>query len=196
MPAELQLLWAIPLIRSMEQHDMYYNLAILVNRDDNETDHQLADKAEQMCLRFDRGLELPKYKRYLEDKEVREMSQFYKTEDRQELALKIAEWEGGVGGVDEDGLFVVATHNPNGKFDRGELIDLIPRNQWEEVFLSGKENLVCRAVITPDGTWYDHWDLIGEDFLDEDSLDKWERQVRTLLAEHTDATAFLATLHT
>ena len=174
---------------------MYFNVCILVNQTNNETDHQCADKASEVILKFDHNLETAPYKRYLDAEEVASMSKHYQTAEPQELAAKLEDWDGEPGGVDDQGLYVLSTQNPEGKFDRGDLIDLIPRDQWEHVFLSGKDDLMSRAVITPDGKWHDEWDLMKEGLEGEERLNEWERQVKILFETYTDATAFLASLH-
>lgn len=161
----------------------------------NETDHQCADKAAEVILKFDHNLETAPYKRYLDEKEVTSMSKHYQTAEPQELATKLEDWDGEPGGVDDQGLYVLSTRNPEGKFDQGDLIDLIPRDRWEHVFLSGKDDLISRAVITPDGKWHDEWDLMEEGLEGEARLNEWERQVKILFETYPDATAFLASLH-
>lgn len=175
---------------------MYFNVCILIDIEPTKTHGQLADRAYAILDKFDHNREILEYKRRLDSDEFNRMSKHYETTDLNELADKLLDWDGEDGAVDEKGLFALSTQNPDGKFDRGDVIDLIPYDQWEHVFLSGREGLVCRAVITPDGEWHDEWDLMEQGLAGEERLDVWTQQVKTLFEQHQSATAVLASLHT
>ncbi|MCA9363767.1 hypothetical protein KC727_00925 [Candidatus Kaiserbacteria bacterium] len=174
----------------------HFNVCILVNRENDESDHQLADKAADVMTKFDLNRDVPEYKRRFDADEVERISKHYKTTDLQELATKLEDWNGDAGGVDEEGLYALSTQNPDGHFDYGNLVDLIPRNRWEHMFLSGIEEKVCRAVVTPDGEWVDGpWLYSTSDPESQRKADEWERKVQELFLEHDNAAAFLADLH-
>jgi hypothetical protein len=72
---------------------------------------------------FDEALEVAPYPIYLSDDEVAAMAKFFRLRRKQvrHLSEKMPEWRGCPGGVDERGLFSVATHNPEGKWDWYEI---------------------------------------------------------------------------
>lgn len=170
----------------------HFTLCILVCNDGN-TDEQLLEKAVVAANKFNTELEVAPYKRYLEPDDVAHMKRHYKINNINELVTKLEDWNGESGGIDDRGLYTNSTRNPEGYFDYGQVLDKIPPHEWEHAFLGDR---ICKAVITPNGSWIDGpFVMFDANPESKRLLREWEKKLRSILRENAEATAFLADCH-
>jgi len=77
-------------------------------------------KLTQMFLApFDENLEVKPYREYLNENDIKHMAEYYKVDptDLDSLLLKLKDWDGDSGGIQEGRLFYVRTQNPEGQWD-------------------------------------------------------------------------------
>lgn len=171
----------------------HYKICILVTNDENLNDEQLLEKATAAANNFDTELEVPPYKRYLQQEDIERIKKHYKLASSEEIVPKLQEWYGEAGAIDEGGVYVISTQNPKGQFDYGDILGKVPQEEWQNIFL--KENL-CKAAITPNGEWVEGPTVYADNNLETKKvLDKWEDSLLQILEENKGAAAFLADLH-
>jgi hypothetical protein len=74
---------------------------------------------EKQLAPYDENTEVEPYKRRVDAEEVASMAKYYSLDatDLAALVPRLSEWDGRDGGVDDDGLFVWSTLNPQSKWD-------------------------------------------------------------------------------
>ena len=117
---------------------------------------------------FDENLRVEEYENYLTDEDVTRMKEYYEKQGEdvsttEKLLKFMPEWNGGEGGVSEDGrLFYLSTYNPNSKWDWYQI-----GGRWSGYFrlkdgaagILGEESAI--ATLDPD-----HVSPDGEKFAD------------------------------
>ncbi len=176
----------------------HFNICVLVKNDSNLNLVDLArEKAWPLLDKFMQS-EVPPYKMYIEAEDVSRMKNHYKTDDLQELATKLEDWNGYQGGgVDDGGLYAMSTSNPNEHYDSWDLLDeVVPSDFGRMLFGESDEYRPCGAIITPDGTWLEgRWIQAATPEETNQRWAAWDAQMKQVLSEHKDCTALLADCH-
>lgn len=174
----------------------HFNVCILVKKDGNETDDELLNKAVASVDKFNTELEVPEYKRYLDEEEVKRMSESYKTTKLEELAEKLEDWDGEKGFVENGKIYSLSTRNPDGHFDYGNILGIVPPEDREKAFLEGGETNICNAVVTLEGVWIrGPWVYSDKDEESKKLLDEWRGKIRTIFEQSKEAVSFIADCH-
>lgn len=88
----------------------------------------VGDDVEGQLEPYDENREVAPYKKYLDDKDVERMIDYYRRNEglkvdrrkkdwQEKLVAKMEDWTGCEGGYDEDGIFYWSTYNPDSKWD-------------------------------------------------------------------------------
>lgn len=158
---------------------------------------------------FDESLQLRPYKLHLNRSATEQMAKHYglKANDLKSLVPKVSEWVGGVGGIDNFGLFSTRTDNPHAKWDwfeiggrwNGYLKGRVPRSSDTESAviennsapvssLLRNQKLASRlpaAIVTPTGQWVEKDSFLTTSygwFVAERTRREWLLAVRRILA--------------
>lgn len=176
----------------------HFNVCVLVSNDRNLSLEDLArEKAWPLLDKFMQN-EVAPYKMYIETDDVRRMKEHYKTDDLQDLATKLEDWNGYQGGgVDGGGLYAMSTQNPDEHYDGWQLFTDVPANERGRLlFGENGEERPCGAIITPDGSWIEGRWLYGPTPEETDrKYQEWFNKIKEVLREHEDCTALLADCH-
>ena len=151
-------------------------------------------KLEKPLSKFDIDFKVKSYRVYMEQDEIEKMKEYYKENDLNAIAKKIKDWNGDEGGVDEKGLYYDTTQNPNGKFDYWSVYDIFPA---EELLLNfDKLGLMPQAILLPDCSLIesDEWFYSVSD-KNIENFNKWEKKVKSILAEYPVALIALIDCH-
>jgi hypothetical protein len=139
----------------MEMH--YLTYVFIPNNTDIE-------KSVAKALRpFGDALKVKPWKCYLNFDEIARMAKHYgvRKTNVSNLAGRMKDWNGGAGGVDENGLFCIHTFNPNAKWDwyviGGRFDNIICGNMLGARTLVKHPKLadiLPYDFVTPDGKWH------------------------------------------
>lgn len=157
---------------------------------------------------FSEDLIVPPYKVYLDATEIQAMAKHFNVNetDLGTLALRMDEWQRSAGGVDEKGLFVIKTWNPNGKWDwyeiGGRWPSVLRGNTIRANTLLTKPNLrelLPACMLTPDGSWHERETFIAEGWMqwrvERRKTGAWLREVRTTLQRHHNCRVVCVDIH-
>ena len=176
----------------------YFNVCVLLPRN-GSTPKQMEDKASDMLAKFDINKEVEPYKTYVEAKEIQRMAEHFGIDSTNlsALAEKYVEWNGEKGGVDENGLYVISTKNPEGYVDSWSVFtEVKPEDRGRLLFGQDGEVKVVRALVTPDGKWIDGpWVYCAPNAEQEKEFEEWFKKLAALLEENKNTVAFLADCH-
>lgn len=187
---------------------MHYFVMVLVPADTEDVMQAVADLMEP----FNHWKEVERSKRYLEDYEIQEMADHYGLSkiDLPALAQYVCEyWERKEGGLDEQGLFMIETYNPNSHWDYWAI-----GGRWDGV-IQGKsrntkgrsnygpeheqlqynicpvrelpENVLPEWILTPDGKWYEQ--EMRSLYPTPQENEAWRKVVQPLLEQYQDCFA-------
>src|SRR5262249_37176096 len=123
---------------------------------------QIEDTVSRLLAPYDENLRVHPHKVHLNHKSIERMASHYKKspQDLTELARSINDWTGDEGGVDEQGLYHLSTHNPQPK--------------WDWWVIGGRWNGVIRDHPKGDGTGFnfgEQYHQLEENMLPVKSLD-------------------------
>jgi hypothetical protein len=157
---------------------------------------------------FNEELEVPPYKVYLNDGEIAAMAKHYdiRADDVTTLATNMEDWSGGPGGIDSEGLFVIKTWNPNGKWDwyeiGGRWDGRISGNVTTAKALLKKRNLadvLPHCMVTPDRKWHEEETFISECWtkwrVERKPDNVWLDEVKQALHTHSDYRVVCVDIH-
>ena len=166
--------------------------------------------AKSLAL-FSEDLEVPPYKVYLNDFDIRMMAEQYKLKphDRHALAKHMHDWMNRPGGVDRQGLYYTTTCNPHGHWDWYEI-----GGRWNRYIKGARRNVISTKallksphlegrlpcyVVTPDGTWLEHERFVSVGSLGGKIKTKpdtaWLREVTNALKKHPDSRVVCVDIH-
>ncbi len=158
---------------------------------------------------FDEALQVRPYTLHINRSATEQMAKHYglKADDLKSLVSKVPEWVGGVGGIDNFGLFTTRTDNPHGEWDwyeiggrwNGYLKGRVPRSSDTESgaiennsalvsSLLRNQKLPSRlpaAIVTPTGQWVEKDSFITTSygwFVAERTKREWLLAVGRILA--------------
>ncbi len=107
----------------------------------------------QLMRPYDLALEVAPYKKYIDAEGIARLAAAFNLPSAEPpvLLARLAEYDEEAG-VDENGLYVITTLNPDGHWDSWTL-----RNLQDDVspVTALSMNIEAHAVITPDGQWHD-----------------------------------------
>ncbi len=151
-------------------------------------------KVEELLAPFNEQLEVETRKVYMEGENLKRMAEHYgvKTTDLGVLALKLNDWDGNDGGVDDGGLFYYTNYNENSQWDWWTI-----GGRWEGFFKDishyeneglvsdylkalkkDPENYKVFAFVTPDGKWHEKGKMGWFGFsADNKAQDKWDEEI-------------------
>lgn len=103
------------------------------------------------------------WKKHLDRQEILRMASAYSTKpsNLSALASHMEDWNGGTGGIDENGLFALHTFNPDTKWDWYEIggrWSVFPGNAMKASSLLRSPKLadiLPHDFVTPDGRWHE-----------------------------------------
>jgi len=157
----------------------------------NDTEATIA-KADSMLNRYDLNIEVPEHKRYLDEADIIRMKEVYNSPDISGLAEKVEDWTGEPGGVDEKGVYVTTTRNPEGHIDSWQLFG--PGPVESRMFVH--PDAYCSAIIFDDGVWQAAPDV--DDMPREEAdkiMDKWEADLEETIGASSNKIAIIARCH-
>lgn len=98
---------------------MHKCVYVLINPNTNNIEAAVA----RALAPFDEAMQVRPYKLYLTHAVVTEMATRYglKRDELKSLVPKVHDWVGGLGGIDDIGLFSTRTDNPHGEWDWYEI---------------------------------------------------------------------------
>ena len=181
---------------------------------------ELLKKARELLAPFDQNLEVPAYKDYLTNEQIRHWIEKLGTMSLDELARRLAREYAYEARVDELGIYELTTFNRNGHWDYWRPIKYLPNDQ-ERTKRWGKElaQSVCLArelppdkniphsIVTPDGKWHDVNDFGYKTILQYEKggtglhpqnvepMAKWENHVRDILGNHSNHVILVLDCH-
>ena len=159
---------------------------------------------------FDGDLTVEQYRIHLPVEEVQQMARHFKIPPSHlhELARKLPDWCNDPGGVDGTGLYRLASHNPDGRWDWYEI-----GGRWNGYIPGSIENAIhaenlanskglarClpHAILTPDGEWIEpeHCYRLGWKFIvHEIKPERWMKIVREFLLRWPDHRVVCVDIH-
>ena len=174
----------------------HFTVAIIV-QDDGSNVEELSARAIASINRFDTELEVPLHKRYIEPDELENMKGHYKTDHIEDIVPHLTEWNGESGGIDEKGLYVDSTRNPEGHFDDGDILGRVRPEDVGMAFLGEGNNRLCHAIVTLDGKWVNGpWVMFEpKDSEQKKELDDWLAKLASILEENKREAIFIADCH-
>ena len=128
------------------------------------TDADVDDAVAAALRPFSAEIEVKPWKRHLDSVEIAQMAKFYGIPKANAITFAghMKDWNGGKGDVDADGLFVIHTFNPDGKWDwyeiGGRWNRIIPENvQGARLLLKHPKfaGILPHDFLTPDGKWHE-----------------------------------------
>lgn len=168
-----------------------------------------ADEAVATALQpFSEEIEVKPWKRYLDSEEIARMAKCYgvpKTSSRK-LAGYMEAWNGGLGGVDERGLFAIHSYNPQAKWDwyeiGGRWQGTLPNNEASATSLLESPKLkeiLPHDFLTPDGKWHQKATFIPQGFFGgrfrKKSDAKWLEELTSALTTYVDYRIVCVDIH-
>ncbi len=130
---------------------MQYQAVALIPPDTLQAD--IVATVTRLMEPYDLAHEVAPYKDYIEAEGIARLASAFRLQaaDPEALLARFADYDEEAG-IDENGLFVMTTLNPDGRWDGWTLRSLqdsvIPVQDLPA-------NTVAHAVVTPDGQWHD-----------------------------------------
>ncbi len=170
---------------------MYTYVGMIIEPASNS--EETLDKAESILAKYDLTVEVPEYKYYFDADEINLMKKRYNSSDLNVLAEEITDWTGGEpGGVDEKGLYVTTTRNPDGHFDSWQIFG--PGELKPGMFTTS--DAYCEAIILDDGMWQASPDVHGLPPVEQNRImDAWEVWLEGTIKEQLGKTALIVRCH-
>jgi hypothetical protein len=182
---------------------MHYSVYVFIPRA-GDIDALVALALEPYC----EDVVVPPYKAHLDAGEIQAMATYYgvKQADLNALALRMEKWKGIAGGVDDKGLFVMKTWNPEGKWDwyevGGRWNGRLRGNVLSARTLLKKPNLrrlLPACMVTPDGSWHESETFIAEGWtkwrVERKGGAAWLAEVRAALRHYPDHRVVCVDIH-
>jgi hypothetical protein len=176
---------------------------VLVPKIDGGCIQDYREAADQMLAPYDEELEVERYAVAFSDNDVERMRKYYQLPDAslEKLALKMMDWCGDEGFVENGTLYHWSTYNPESRWDwweiggrySGRLNDednIVPVSElgqhWKAPF----------AVVSKNGEWHQradmHWFGITTN---EQSDERWKAECSEIFSGHQDCMIVVCDLH-
>jgi hypothetical protein len=173
----------------------HFSVCIII-RNDGSSPEQLADRAIEAINAFNYTIPSEPYKEYVDQEQLEGLKQHLETDDLETLRREAENLYAEACFIDEAGIYYLSeeAENPNGHFSSGDLLGLVPPEDFGTAFLGKGGGRVCLAVVTLDGTWLEGPMYFGDPTVPEwkQAADEWDATLRSLIETHTDAVFFLA----
>ena len=182
---------------------MHYCVFVLIPQDGD-----IDLKVATALAPFDDDLPAPPYKHHLHPSEIQAMARHYKLKknDWKKLATQMEDWRGGLGGIDERGLFFVSTMNPQAHWDwyeiGGRWDGHIPGNVLSVPALLKRrdlKSLLPAALVTPGGSWHQRETFVTDSWLhgrfESKSERDWLIEVRETLGSYPEHRVVCVDVH-
>jgi hypothetical protein len=173
----------------------HFTVCIVVKDDKSDID-TLTGKVASVLNEFSTELEVNPYRRYISGDDLAHMKSHYRAHTVDELVGQT--WHGGEPAqLDENGLYVPSTSNPNGHFDYANILGRVLPKDFGLAFLGEGCNRVCRAMVTLDGQWLDGPWNFGEptDPNGKKESTEWHSKLASILEQHKHEAIFIADCH-